>query len=503
MSGVQLVWFKRDLRVADHRPLVEAAAQGPVLALYVYEPSLWQAGDLDPSHLTFVNGSLAALRTALRRRGGDLVVRIGELPAVLDALVTAHGVTALWAHEETGTLQSYARDRRVRAWARAKGLPFTEHPANGVVRRLPGRDGWARTWERRMRAPELPAPARVPGVPGIAPGTFATPADLGLPPDTKVTGLEGGEAEGHALLTSFLTTRGLDYRRGMSSPVTAFDVCSRISPHLAWGTLSVRQAYQAARERIAALAARRRAGRPVDPRWYGAMTSFASRLRWRCHFIQKLEDEPALETTTMCAAYEDVRPRVPDAARFAAWCEGRTGVPLVDACMRALLAGGWLNFRMRSLLVSFASHDLWLDWRPTSRFLARHFLDYEPGIHYCQFQMQAGVTGINTIRLYNPWKQADEHDPQGTFVKRWVPELRDVPVDYIRRPHEMPLLVQQMSGCLIGTDYPAPIVAHETAARQAYDTLWAIRQQPATRALARAVYQKHGSRAESAAQRGL
>lgn len=503
MSGVQLVWFKRDLRVADHRPLADAAAQGPVLALYVYEPSLWRAGDLDPSHLTFVNGCLAALRTALRRRGGELAVRIGEAPAVIEELVAAHGVTALWAHEETSTLQGYARDRRVRAWARTRGLPFTEHPTNGVVRRLAGRDGWARHWERRMRAPLVAAPARLPGVPGVAPGSFATPADLGLAPDTKVTGLEGGEAEGHALLASFLTERGLDYRRGMSSPNSAFEVCSRISPHLTWGTLSVRQAYQAARERVAQLAARKRAGRPVDPRWYGAMTSFASRLRWRCHFMQKLEDEPALETTTMCTAYEDVRPRVPDAERFAAWCDGRTGVPLVDACMRALLAGGWLNFRMRSLLVSFASHDLWLDWRPTSRFLARHFLDYEPGIHYCQFQMQAGVTGINTIRLYNPWKQADEHDPQGTFVKRWVPELRDVPLDYILRPHEMPLMVQQMSGCVIGTDYPAPIVEHDTAARHAYETLWAIRQAPSTRALARAVYQKHGSRAESAAQRGL
>lgn len=503
MARTQLVWFKRDLRVADHQPLSDAARHGPVLALYVYEPSIWGAGDLDASHLTFVNAALTELRAALQRLGGTLVLRVGEMPDVLATLVRAHDVGTVWAHEETSTLRGYARDRQVRAWLRAEGVPFNELPTNGVVRGLASRDGWSRIWERRMRAPMAAPPKQLRAPHGLDGGALVGPAELGLPPDRKRTGYAGGEREAHVLLQEFLHERGLDYRRAMSSPVTAFHACSRLSPHFTWGTLSVRQAYQALHMRLESIALRKRAGKFVDPRWTGSLSSFASRLRWRCHFMQKLEDEPALEVTTMCEAYEGVRPREPDAARFAAWCEGRTGVPLVDACMRALLGGSWLNFRMRSMLVSFASYDLWLDWRPTSRFLARHFLDYEPGIHYCQFQMQSGVTGINTIRLYNPWKQAEEHDPEGRFVKQWVPELAGVPTDYILRPHEMPMMIQQMSDCIIGEQYPAPIVEHAAAARTAYDTLWAIRQDPATRPLARAVHQKHGSRAESAAHRGL
>jgi deoxyribodipyrimidine photo-lyase len=504
VSGTQLVWFKRDLRLADHRPLVEAAARGPVLALYCYEPSIWAAGDLDATHLAFVNACLAELRTALRRRGGELVLRCGEMPAVLDALVRAHDVTAVWAHEETSTLDGYARDRRVRAWARERGLAFRELPANGVVRRLAGRDGWARRWEQRMRAMPLETPRAMRFAVASDAGSFATPAELGLAdrvrPDADRA---GGERAAHALLHDFLDTRGVDYRRAMSSPVTAFDACSRISPHLTWGTLSVRQAYHAARERSQAVAIRKNAGRFVDPRWGGALSSFASRLRWRCHFIQKLEDEPELQTRTMCAAYDGLRPQTPDAERLAAWADGRTGYPLVDACMRALRATGWLNFRMRAMVVAFASCDLWLDWRPVAAVLARRFLDYEPGIHYCQVQMQSGVTGINAVRVYNPWKQAAEHDPRGEFVRRWVPELAGVPTDYIVQPHAMPAMVQLMSGCVIGRDYPAPIVDHVTASREALARIFAVRERPETRILAREVYRRHGSRAESAVQRGL
>lgn len=503
MAGPQLVWFKRDLRIADHRPLAEAAKTGPVLALYVYEPSIWGAGDLDASHLTFVNAALVELRRSLQRMGGELVVRIGEMPEVLERLVSQYDIDAIHAHEETSTLLGYARDRRVRAWAKTQRVPFHESPTNGVVRRLAGRDGWSRLWEKRMRAPLIEAPKKLRAVEGVEPGTFATSAQLGLLPDLKRTGLQGGEREAHQMLDAFLTERGVDYRRAMSSPVTAFDACSRIAPHLTWGTLSVRQTVHALQIRLESMALRKRAGKYVDPRWSGSLSSFGSRLRWRDHFIQKLEDEPGIENTTVCAAYEGVRPLEPDPVRFAAWCEGRTGVPLVDACMRALHGGGYLNFRMRAMLVSFASYDLWLDWRATSHFLSRHFLDYEPGIHFCQFQMQSGVTGINTIRVYNPWKQAEEHDAKGVFVKQWVPELAHVPTDFILRPHEMPEMIQLMSGCVIGQDYPAPIVDHATAARTAYDTLWDIRKQASTRAMARTVYQKHGSRAESAVQRGL
>jgi deoxyribodipyrimidine photo-lyase len=291
-------------------------------------------------------------------------------------------------------------------------------------------------------------------------------------------------------LASFLADRGVDYRKAMSSPVTAFDACSRISPHLAFGTLSVRQAWQGARRRAQAL--REESG--ADPRWSGALRSFTSRLMWRDHFIQKLESEPRIEHEPFSAAYHGLRPNDPDPERLAAWIEGRTGYPFVDACMRALRAEGWLNFRMRAMLVSFASYHLWLPWQATAKALAPHFLDYEPGIHYSQFQMQSGTTGINTVRIYNPYKQGLDQDPAGMFIRHWVPELAAVPTSDLHAPHAMPSLVAQMAGVRLGHDYPYPLVDHVTAYREAKARLFAVRESAAARAEASTVLDRHGSR---------
>jgi deoxyribodipyrimidine photo-lyase len=158
--------------------------------------------------------------------------------------------------------------------------------------------------------------------------------------------------------------------------------------------------------------------------------------------------------------------------------------------MRSLVATGWLTFRMRALVVSFASYSLWLHWRPTGLFLARHFLDFEPGIHWSQLQMQSGTTGINTLRIYNPTKQAIEQDPRGVFIRRWVPELAGVPPVYVHVPWTMPADVQRVAGCVIGHDYPAPLVDHAKAKRR----LSIVRNAPAALSEARGVAERHGSR---------
>jgi deoxyribodipyrimidine photo-lyase len=483
---VQLVWFKRDLRIHDHAPLRLAARAGAVVALYVYEPSIVRAPDFDAQHLAFINDALEELERRLAARGIPLLLRHGEMPEVLDALRAELPVAGLWAHEETGNALSYARDRRVRAWAKRTGLPFRELQGSGVVRRLATRDGWAERWEATMRetiappprqdaalvAPMLQAPEGAITAAAVARGARRDAAALGVvshAPRRHQT--RGGERAAQETLREFLEARGLDYRRAMSSPITAPEACSRISPHLAWGTLSVRQAYQAAMQRALAL----REQRGEDPRWRQAMESFVARLAWRDHFIQKLEDEPAIEYRNFARVYDGLRPEVPDSERLAAWLEGRTGYPFVDACMRFLRAEGWLNFRARAMLVSFASYHLWLDWRATSVALAPHFLDYEPGIHYSQFQMQSGTTGINTIRIYNPYKQGQDQDPDGAFIRRWVPELAAVPVDFLHAPQEMPPMIAAMAGVELGRDYPLPIVDHATAYNEAKQRMHAVR----------------------------
>jgi deoxyribodipyrimidine photo-lyase len=292
----------------------------------------------------------------------------------------------------------------------------------------------------------------------------------------------GGRTEAGRLLASFLDDRGRDYRRAMSSPVEGETACSRLSPHLALGTLSVREAAFAA-------AARQRAVRGTRDGWGASLRSFQSRLAWRDHFIQKLEDAPWIETRCLHSAYELLRPSVPDAARLAAWETGETGLPFVDACMRYLRRTGWLNFRMRSMLMSVASYHLWLDWRSTGPVLARLFTDYEPGIHWSQVQMQSGTTGINTVRIYNPVKQGHDQDGTGAFTRRWVPELARVPDAYLQEPWRW-----DGAGSILGRVYPEPVVDVAASARAARAAVWGVRRGEAYGAEVARVLERHASR---------
>ncbi|MES3033293.1 MAG: FAD-binding domain-containing protein [Gemmatimonadota bacterium] len=510
MRDVHLVWFKRDLRIRDHAALTAAAAHGPVLCLYIYEPDLLRAPDHDARHLGFVNDCLDDLERSLSARGVALHRRTGEATAVLSAVVaevaaldSRSRVGTIWAHEETTGWQAYQRDRAVRRWSRGVGIALRELPQTGVVRRLPSRDVWAAAWEARMAEAPLPAPRRIEGV--TLPSVVDTPSALwrSVTNDAWPELQRGGESAARATLRSFLRERGEHYRQAMSSPVAADRTCSRVSAWLSTGAISVRTCEHAARARLAQLddAA---SGDETRGRWRASITSFRTRLRWHCHFMQKLEDQPELEFETMCSPYAGLRDATAaDAVRLRAWDEGRTGYPLVDACMRAVRETGWLTFRMRAMVLSFASYHLWLHWRQSGVLLARRFLDFEPGIHYSQCQMQAGVTGINAIRIYNPVKQALEQDPDGEYIRRWVPELAAVPASALAEPHRMPPMLQQMYGVEIGVSYPLPIVDNADAMRSARDRVWAVRHEPGTQEAARRVYDKLGSRKEPFSRRDV
>jgi deoxyribodipyrimidine photo-lyase len=361
------------------------------------------------------------------------------------------------------------------------GVVWTEVPQLGVVRRLAGRDGWAARRERAVRQPVLAAPVGLRGV-EVEPGAIPEAAELGLAFDACPGEAAGGRGEAEALLASFLEVRGQPYRRAMSSPLEGEWACSRLSPHLAWGTISGREAAQAA-------AARKAAAKGTREGWRGAMQSFEARLAWRDHFMQKLEDEPAIETRCLHPAYEGLRHRESDGARLRAWETGQTGVPFVDACMRYLTHGGWLNFRMRAMLVAVASYHLWLDWRDTGPHLARMFTDYEPGIHWPQMQMQSGTTGMNTVRIYNPVKQGADQDPGGVFTRRWVPELAEVPDRHLQAPWGW-----EEAGRVLGRVYPEPVVDVADAARAAREKVWAVRRGGAFRDEAQRIVKKHASR---------
>ena len=484
---MQIVWFKRDLRVDDHAPLREAARRGPVLPLYVIEPPLLVLQDADPRHWGIAHESLVALRESLAALGQPLVVRVGDPVTVLEELCEGRPTVGLWSHQETGNLASYARDRRVGAWARTRGIAWTQLPQDGVVRRLADRDEWEQRWEVAMNPTPLPPPDALLPLPGVDPGPIPTAADLGLGPDL-VERQRGGEPRAIAALDGFLARRGEHYTRAMSSPLTATRACSRLSPHLALGAISTRRTYHRARARLAL------AYEAGETSWAGSMRSFISRLHWRGHFMQKLESEPAIEEHPQHPAYEDFWPPHPDPAFYGAWAAGETGYPLVDATMRALVSSGYLNFRMRAMLTSFACHDLRIHWRVAGLQMARMYLDYEPGIHWPQMQMQAAVTGINAPRIYDPTKAARELDPTGAYIRRWIPALEGVPDSYIHMPWLMSGTLQERAGCRIGQQYPAPIVDHAEVARAERARIAALMRDPDFAAQAGRVLRTHGSR---------
>ncbi|MEL6297111.1 MAG: deoxyribodipyrimidine photo-lyase [Pseudomonadota bacterium] len=487
-DAVHIVWFKRDLRVHDHRPLARAAIKGKVLPLLIIEPQWWAEPDMSARQFAFMAECARELQEALAQRGQPLVVRVGDALETFEALRRQYDIEALWSHEETGNAWTYARDLAVGAWCRANGIAWHEDRQDGVIRHLRTRNGWAGRWDKLMAEPETEAPAALTPLERTArTDRLPTYRGLGLAKDVCPERQQGGRAAGLAKLESFLFERGETYRAAMSSPVTGEHACSRMSPHLAWGSVSMREVAQSTWARQRQL---REQGGPAVSKWRQSLVSFGGRLHWHCHFMQKLEDEPALEFRNLHRAYDSLRhPDESDAARLAAWTAGETGLPFVDACMRYLAATGWLNFRMRAMLMATASYHLWLHWRAPGEHLARQFTDYEPGIHWPQSQMQSGTTGINTVRIYNPVKQGHDQDPTGDFVRRWVPELAGIEGPAVHEPW-----THELAPTILDKTYPTAIVDHIEAAREARQKIYGMRRSDTFRDEANAIQDKHGSR---------
>lgn len=470
-------WVKRDARLADNACLAEADRLGvDVLPLFCFEPSLLTADDTSDMHVHAQWQAVTGLRAALRKLNADIVIAHGEVVDKLAKLHTRVPFAHLFSHEEVGNDLTFRRDRAVAEWCRERGVEYREFPQSSVKRGGVNRDRLQRWWQDRIAGvPPLPVPSvRQSDELRRLAGATAFPKLPAFAPHRQWQPVS--EADAHATLADFLTRRGRWYRGGISSPNTAFTAGSRLSVHLAWGTITARQVWYAVARRIADLD-------PNDPhsqRWRLSLEAFVSRLHWRDHFTQRLESEPELEFRSVHPCYRDV-PYANDERLHAAWREGRTGYPLVDAVMRCLAATGFVNFRMRAMAVSFACHVLHLDWRLIHPHLARVFRDYDPGIHLNQLQMQAGVVGWNAIRVYNPAKQLADWDSECRFVKRWVSELKPLPAERIVHRDDLP-------------GYPPPVVPFAERAKQMTDVLYAIRKSAAAKAATAAVYLKHGSR---------
>lgn len=463
-------WVRRDLRLADNQALAAAlAAAGQLIPVFCLDPAILSSpgvGAEAGGRVAFLFDGLRRLDADLRARGSRLIIRQGDPVDELARLLAESDAAAIFAEEDPWP---YGRQRDARAYGRALPLHLTAgltiHPPEAVLKP----DGrpytvftpFSRAWKARplpAAGVGLPAPDRLPSLPPL--DGLPVPGDsgaAGLPPSAL---FPAGEAEARRRLLAF--AGGDDppiYRYGQGRDRPDLDGTSQLSPYLRFGMLSARQA---AAHALAAIEAA-----PGVQARRGAETWLAE-LIWREFYLSIQYHFPDTEQYSFRPDLRDIA-WDNDEAAFAAWCRGQTGYPIVDAAMRQLAHTGWLHNRARMIVASFLVKDLLIDWRWGERWFMRRLLDADPAANNGGWQWTAG-TGTDAapyFRIFHPVLQGKKHDPEGAYVRRWLPELARVPGRYIHAPWEMPLEVQRAAACLIGHDYPAPIIDHAWARRRA------------------------------------
>jgi len=455
-----ILWYRRDLRVHDLPALAAAAEQGSVLPVFVLDDRLLGGRRASANRTWFMLESLRALDESLRERGTRLHIRRGRPEQVIPELALACGADAVYVSRDYAPF-GRRRDERTGRALNAVGVELIEMAgalAQEPEEILTGKGApfsvfgpFRRKWESLPRRTVLPAPGRTVWVEGIEPGE--------LPPAGHAPAaiIEPGEAAARARLDRWVKGGLAAYPERRDFP--ASDGTSRLSQDLRWGLLSPVEVL----ERCAVEGA--------------AGGKFASEVAWREFNHHLLWHHPRVLDEPFQRQFAGVRWR-DDVDALAAWKAGMTGFPLVDAGMRELRATGYMHSRARMVCASFLAKQLLIDWRLGEAHFMEHLVDGDVANNNGGWQWSAG-TGADAqpyFRVFNPALQAAKFDPDGEYVRRWVPELGRVPGRYLREPHTMPPEAQRQAGCVIGRDYPAPIVDHRLARERAIAAFAAARR---------------------------
>lgn len=462
---ITVVWYKRDLRIADHAPLHHAVAQGPTLPIYVIEPEYWQQPDNSQRHWQFLKATLLELDTQLTKLGQPLWVIEDSIENTLSTIWDSFGKFKLFSYQEYGPQWVLERNQRVAKWCANHEVNWLQFQPFPVFQELANRDDWDGKWADYCSQALLKAPVKLENI-------ATTPLRPEIWPDAK--GWESPETEeppaagrhaGLEFLASFLKGRGLHYKAEYQNLTSMLQVCSRLSPYLATGAISYREVAHQAQRAMKFYKDKGHAG------WTESLKVFGEQLKLQSHYMQQFSDSPEIEMEPLHRSFVGLRENEFDDSRFLGWSEGRTGVPIVDACMRCLIRHGWLSETGRALLISFACHQLWLHWRQPALHLARLSFDYDAAVHFPQVQLYADTMGIRMWQIHDIVALSKRLDPEGKFIRRFCPELDELSETHIHSPWSMSHGEQVISSCLLGEDYPEPIVDLSKAVQAAKDKI--------------------------------